>query len=107
MIRRQLLAIGLLAAATTLAYGREAREGGKTNPETGKSCVEFFASEPIDLGRVRMYFRNTCGSPFEIQIMAERTRKASIEAGTAQKPAKAYVTCRSDDQCETADWKYE
>jgi hypothetical protein len=104
LIKRPLIAIGLLAATTTIAG---AEETGKTDPETGKSCVSFLSSEPTDLGLLRMHFRNTCDSPFEIQIIGEKTRKGSIPAGTAKKPAKAVVTCRSGDGCETAKWKYE
>lgn len=105
MIKRQLLAIGLLAAAATLVQGAE--EAGKTDPESGKQCVAYFSSEQTDLGRVRMHFRNICDSPFQIQIMSEKVRKGTIEAGTSKKPGKGHVTCRSDDECETAKWTYE
>ena len=105
MIKKQLIAIGLLVAATTLAHAEEA---GKTDPESGKNCVSYFSAEPVDPGLVRMHFRNICDTPFQIAITAgEKTRKGSIKAGAPKKPAKAYVTCRSDDKCETAEWKYE
>jgi hypothetical protein len=110
VIKRKLLAIGLLAAMGTLVHAEEADQAGmagKTDPESGKSCVAFFSSESIDLGRVRMHFRNICDSPFQIQIMTEKLRKGTIEAGTTRKPGKGYVTCRADDQCETAKWTYE
>jgi hypothetical protein len=100
----QLIAIGLLAASATLAT---AEESSKTDPGSGKSCVEYIAAESTNVGLVRMHYRNICATPFDIRIMAEKPRKASIKAGTPEKPAKAYVTCRSDDHCETAEWKIE
>lgn len=99
------LAISLLAATATLAH---AEDTGKKDPKTGKACVSFVSSELSDQGLVRMNFRNTCDSPFRIQIQATAAnRQKSIEAGTPEKPAKAYVSCKPDDRCETAKWQYE
>jgi hypothetical protein len=102
---KKILALALLAATTTLVH---AEDTGKKDPKTGKACVAFISSELSDQGLVRMNFRNTCDSPFKIQIQATgATRQKSIEAGTPDKPAKAYVTCKSGDRCESAKWQYE
>jgi hypothetical protein len=99
-------AMAAVATAGGLAQAEEA--AGPTHPESGKSCVAYFSAERTDTGRVRMHFRNICNQPFQIRIpVGEKARKGSIEAGTPDKPAKAYVTCRSDDGCETADWTFE
>jgi hypothetical protein len=105
MFKRQFVAIALLGAVATFAHGSDA---AKTDPKTGKSCVTFMSAEPVDNALLRMHFRNTCDSPFEIRIPAgQNTRKKSIEAGSSEKPTKAFVTCRSSDGCETAKWIYE
>lgn len=105
MINKQITAIALLVAAAGLAHAQDAP---KTDPGSGKNCVSFFSSESPTPGLIRMNFRNICDSQFQIEIMAaEKTRKGTINAGTPEKPAKAYVTCRSDDGCEAAEWKYE
>jgi hypothetical protein len=99
-------ALAVVAATGDPAQAEEA--AGATDPESGKSCVAWFSSEHTDTGLVRMHFRNICSQPFEIRIpVGEKTRKGRIEAGTPEKPAKAHVICRSDDGCETADWKFE
>jgi hypothetical protein len=101
----QTLAIGLLAAAASLAHAGEA---AKTEPKTGKNCVTFMSTELTATGLVRMNYRNICASPFEIQIQAgENVRKKGIEAGSPEKPTRGYVTCKSDDRCEVAKWDYE
>ena len=105
MLKKWTFAIALLAATTTLAHAEDA---GKKDPKTGKSCVAFFSSELAENGRLRMNFRNTCDTPFEIRIPVGRNiRKNSIEAGTPEKPAKAYVVCSPNDGCESAKWVYE
>jgi hypothetical protein len=104
MFKKQIIAIALLGATVTLAHAQDAT---KKDPKSGKNCVTLFSSEPTENGLVRMNFRNTCDSPFQVQIEArERTRQASITAGTPEAPAKAYVTCKADDVCEAAKWKY-
>jgi hypothetical protein len=99
------MAIALLAASATLVH---AEDNGKKDPKTGKACVAFVSSELSDRGLVRMNFRNTCDSPFRIQIQATgATRQKTIEAGTPDKPAKAYVSCKPGENCESAKWQYE
>ena len=103
MINRSIVAV-LSVFGITLSHAQDA---AKTNPETGKNCVTLLSSEITAAGLVRVYFRNTCGSPFQIQIEAnQRTREAAITAGTTKAPSKAYVTCRAQDGCEGAKWKY-
>jgi hypothetical protein len=102
---KKILAIALLAATTALAH---ADDTGKKDPKTGKACVAFMSSELSQQGLVRMNFRNICDSPFTIQIQATgATRQKAIEAGTPEKPAKAYVSCRPGDNCESSKWQYE
>lgn len=106
MLKKQVLAIVLLAASTTVTHAAD--DAAKKDPKTGKSCVSFFSSEPGDNGLLRMHFRNTCSTPFQIRIpVGENTRKKAIEAGSPETPAKAFVTCKSEDRCETAKWLYE
>jgi hypothetical protein len=109
MIKRQLIAIALLATLGSLALAKEAgKEAGKTDPESGKSCVTFLAAERTTNGLVKMYYRNICATPFEIQIMTEdATRTGTIKAGTPKKPAKTSIICKSADECDRSDWKYE
>jgi hypothetical protein len=105
MFRKQIIATALLGTIAAFAHGSEAP---KKDPKTGKNCVTFMSSEAVDNALVRMNFRNTCDSPFEIRIpVGQNTRKKSIEAGSSEKPTKAFVTCRSSDACETAKWLYE
>ncbi|HEX2616169.1 MAG TPA: hypothetical protein VHL57_01440 [Flavobacteriales bacterium] len=102
---KTILAFALLATTTTLVH---AEDTGRKDPKTGKACVAFISSELSDQGLVRMNFRNTCDSPFRIQIQATGvTRQKSIDAGTPDKPAKTYVSCKPGDQCESAKWLYE
>jgi hypothetical protein len=104
MFKRSLITIALLGAATSFVHAEDATQ---KDPKTGKSCVTMFSSEPTSTGLTRINFRNTCGSPFRVEIDAlERTRSGSIEAGTPEKPAKAAVTCRAEDRCEASKWKF-
>jgi hypothetical protein len=105
MIKRPLVGIALLAAAVGLAMGEEA---GKTDPDSGKSCVSLLAAERTQTGLMLMHYRNICDSEFGIQIKTEKvTRKGTIKAGTAKKPGKAIITCKSSDECDRSEWKYE
>src|SRR5262245_53994736 len=104
MFKKSFIAIALLGAAATAVHADDAVQ---KDPKTGKSCVTMVSSELTNTGMTRVNFRNTCGSPFRVEIDAtERTRTGSIEAGTAEKPSKAFVTCKADDRCETAKWKF-
>jgi hypothetical protein len=104
MFRRTLVAIALLGAIATAVH---ADDTARKDPKTGKSCVTMFSSEQTNTGQTRINFRNTCDSPFRVEIAApERTRSGSIEAGTPDKPAKASVTCKADERCEAAKWTY-
>jgi len=104
MVRKSLIAIALLGAATTVVHAEEAT---RKDPKTGKSCVTMFSSEQTDTGLTRVNFRNTCDSPFRVEIDAtERTRSGSIDAGTPEKPSKASVTCKADERCEAAKWTF-
>ena len=101
----QIIAMALLATAATLAHASEA---AKKDPVTGKNCVIFMSSEGTNTGMVRMNYRNTCGSPFQIRVQSrERTREGAIEAGSPDKPSRAQITCKSDEGCEVAKWRYE
>jgi hypothetical protein len=101
-------AIGLLTTAAVLAVTSAYAQEGTKDPKSGKSCVTFMSSELTPQGQVRMNYRNTCANAFQIQVHAgENIRKKSIEAGSPEKPSKAYVTCKSDDRCEVAKWKFE
>jgi hypothetical protein len=105
MLKRSLITIALFGATISLAHAEDA---GRKDPKTGKNCVTQLSSETTDTGLLRMYFRNTCDSKFQVQIMAStRTRAGSIDPGTPEKPSKGYVTCKTDDQCEVAKWKYD
>jgi hypothetical protein len=102
--QRQVLAITVL---TTVAILGKAEEAAK-DPKSGKSCVTFMSSEVTISGQTRMNYRNTCASPFQIRIQAAgNTREKGIEPGSPEKPSKAYVTCKADDRCEVAKWRYE
>ena len=102
---KKIAATTLLAVATAVAH---AANGPMTDPASGKACVSFFSSQPTTPGLLVMNYRNICASPFEIHIKTgERTRRGTIKAGTPEKPAKGTVTCRADDQCETAEWEFE
>jgi hypothetical protein len=101
---KKIAAITLLGVATGLA---QAQDAPMTDPASGKSCVSFFSSEQADLGLVVMHYRNICNSSFEIRISGAKTRRGTIKAGAPDKPSKGTVTCRADDKCETADWKFE
>jgi hypothetical protein len=101
-------ATGLLATAAVLAVTTAYAQEGAKDPKTGKGCVTFMSSEMTPQGQVRMNYRNTCANAFQIQVQAgENIRNKSIEAGSPEKPSKAYVTCKSDDRCEVAKWKFE
>ena len=106
MLNRQIIAIALLGATTTFIHA----ENAATDPQSGKKCVTFMASETTPTGQTRMAFRNTCASPFRVEVqvpVGNRTRETSIDAGTADKPSKAYVNCKADERCEAAKWSYE
>jgi len=103
--KRLLIAIGVLAAATTLAHGEEA---ARTDPESGKSCVTFLSAGRTDTGMVHMNFRNICNRAFEIRILTgDKPRKGNIKAGTPKKPSSSHVTCRSEDRCDAVEWEFE
>ncbi len=106
MFKKQIIAMALLGATTTFAHAQDAA----TDPQSGKKCVTFMASELTPTGQMRMQFRNICASPFQVQVqvpVGSRTRTTNIEAGTADKPSKAYVNCKPDERCEAAKWSYE
>jgi hypothetical protein len=103
MFSKQIIAIALLGATTSFAHAQD-----QTEPATGKKCVTFMASELTPTGQIRMQFRNICGNPFHVQVQAtNRVRGTDIEAGSVDKPAKAYVNCKTDERCEAAKWSYE
>ncbi len=106
MFKRKIIAIGLLGALTALAHGQDA---AKKDPKTGKNCVSYVSSELSENGvRLRLNFRNTCATAFEIRIpVGAKTRKKTIEAAEVDKPTKAYVTCLPNEGCESAKWVYE
>ncbi len=104
MFSKKIIAIALLGATASFAY---AQDSAQTDPQTGKKCVTFMSSELTPTGQIRMQFRNICANPFHVQVQAaSRTRATDIEAGTADKPAKAYVNCKTDERCEAAKWTY-
>jgi hypothetical protein len=104
-MRKQILAIALLAATAVLAHAGEA---AKKDPKTGKSCVTFMSSEGTNTGMVRLNYRNICPSAFQISIQSsEARREGAIEAGSPEKPSKTYITCKSDERCEVAKWGYQ
>lgn len=108
MLVKHRFAVGMLATAAVLAVTTAYAQDGAKDPKSGKSCVTFMSSEMTPQGQVRMNYRNTCANAFQIQVQAgENIRKKSIEAGSPEKPSKAFVTCKSDDRCEVAKWKYE
>lgn len=103
MFSKQIIAIALLGATASFAHAQE-----QTEPESGKKCVTFMSSELTPTGQIRMQFRNICGNPFHVQVQAtSRMRSTDIEAGSVEKPAKAYVNCKTDDRCEAAKWSYQ
>ena len=105
MLSKQIAILAALALTAGLVH---AEDTAKTDPKTGKACVTYMSSESTQAGLVQVNFRNTCDSPFRIQIMgAQRTRAGSIESGTPGSPAKGQVICRPDDRCETAKWQYQ
>jgi hypothetical protein len=102
---RQIFATAMLGAAAVLTHAEEA---AKKEPKSGKDCVTFMSSELTNTGQTRMNYRNICTSPFQIRIQtAENLREKAIEPGSPEKPAKAFVTCKADDRCEVAKWRYE
>ena len=108
MLIKHTLVIGMLATAAVFAAAPAQAQEGAKDAKSGKNCVIFMSSELTPQGQVRMNYRNICPNAFQIQIDAgENIRKKSIEAGSPEKPSKGYVTCKSDDRCEVAKWKYE
>lgn len=104
MLKKSLLAIALLGATANLVHAQDAV---RKDPKTGKSCVTLLSSELTNTGLMRLNFRNTCDSPFRVEVnTVERTRAGTIEAGTPEKPAKASVTCKTDERCEGAKWTF-
>lgn len=100
----RIFAIAVLAATSVLAHAEEAAK----EPKSGKNCVTFMSSEPTNTGQTRMNYRNICASSFQIRVQAgDNLREKSIEPGSPEKPSKAYVTCKADDRCEVAKWRYE
>jgi hypothetical protein len=106
---RHTLAAGVLATACLFGLSpAHAADSAKKDPQTGKNCVRFIAAETTNVGQTRMIYRNTCSNAFEIRIQAgKKVRQGSIEAGSAEKPSTAYITCRPDDRCDSAKWVYE
>jgi hypothetical protein len=105
MNKRQMIAVAVLCAATPLAFAASNKE---KNLETGKDCVSYFSAQTTRTGLVQMNFRNTCDSPFTIQVHGvEHTRESEIKAGTPEEPAKGQVLCSQDDDCVTAKWDYK
>jgi hypothetical protein len=103
MFSKKIIAIALLGATASFAHAQ-----GETEPQTGKKCVTFMASELTPTGQIRMQFRNICANPFHVQVeVKDRTRGTNIEAGSVDKPSKAYVNCKTDERCEAAKWSYE
>jgi hypothetical protein len=108
MLVKHTFAIGMLATSAVFALSPAHAQEGAKDPKSGKSCVTYMSSELTAQGQVRMNYRNTCANAFQIQIQAgDNIRKKSIEAGSPEKPSRAYVTCKSDDRCEVAKWKFE
>jgi hypothetical protein len=103
MFKKQIIAIALLGAIASFAHAEDQKD-----PQTGKKCVTFMSSELTPTGQIRMQFRNICANPFHVEVQAQsRVRATDIEAGSADKPAKAYVNCKTDERCEAAKWTYE
>lgn len=106
MFKRQFIAIAMLGAVASLAHAQDA---GQTDPQSGKKCVTFMSSDLTPTGQVRMQFRNVCANPFHVEVqtsLSNRIRTTNIDAGSADKPAKAYVNCKTDERCEAAKWTY-
>lgn len=102
--QRQVISTVLLAAAAVVVYAQDA---SKKDPKTGKDCVTLMSSQLTDTGQTRVYFRNICPTAFQIQIpVGSKVREKSIDPGTLEKPANAYVTCTADDRCTSAKWQY-
>lgn len=108
MNRTSLIAIALLGAAATAVHAADnAGDTTRKDPKTGKDCVTLLSSEATTTGRTLINFRNTCDSPFRVEIdVPEHTRAGTIAPGTPEKPAKASVTCRAEDRCEAAKWTF-
>jgi hypothetical protein len=107
MNRIPLIAIAMLGAAAAVHAADNVQDTARKDPKTGKNCVTLLSSESTPTGRTLVNFRNTCDSPFRVEIdVPERTRTGTIEAGTPEKPAKASVSCRADDRCEAAKWSF-
>jgi hypothetical protein len=108
MFVKHTFAIGLLGTAAVFATPPVQAQEGAKDATSGKKCVIFMSSEMTPQGQMRMNYRNICPNTFQIQVEAGETiRKKSIEAGSPEKPSRAYVTCKPDDRCEVAKWKYE
>ncbi len=102
--KRQALATILLATAAVLAH---AQEDAKKEPKTGTNYVPFLSSAMPARGQVRMIFRNICASAFQIRVEARgNIRESGIEAGSPEKPSRAFVLCKTDERCEVAKWQY-
>lgn len=108
MLMKHTLATGLMVAAAGLACAPVHAAEAAKDPKTGKNCVTFMSSELDHIGQTRMNYRNVCASSFEIRILArDNVRRKTIEAGSAEKPSKIYITCKPDDRCEAVKWEYE
>jgi hypothetical protein len=105
MNNRRIVAVALLAASAAMAYGANTAKKDSTNE---KDCVSYFSSETTDTGLVRLNFRNSCDSPFRIEVFGlDHTRHNSIKPGSPEDPSQGYVLCTQDDECETAKWDYK
>jgi hypothetical protein len=99
--------IFVIAALAVTAVAAQAQEAAK-EPKSGKNCVTFMSSELTSTGQTRMNYRNICGNPFQIRVeLRDNVREKGIEPGSPEKPSKAFVTCKPEDRCEVAKWKYE
>src|SRR5689334_12707351 len=98
MFTKKSIALGLLTTVAVLSQTPAIAQDAAKDPKTGKNCVSFISSELTNTGQTRMNYRNTCATAFQIQIQAgDNVRQKGIEAGTPEKPAKAYVTCKPDE----------
>ena len=103
----RIIAIALLTTASG-AFAQNSSTSQK-EPTTGKSCVTYMSSEYTQTGLMQVNFHNICGQSFEItvQLPESRTKSKAIEAGTVKSPARASITCKQEDHCDTAKWQYE
>ena len=102
--QKQVLVMAVLATFAALGYAGEAAK----EPKSGKKCVTFMSSEVTNTGQTRMNYRNVCANSFQIRVqVGDNMREKGIEPGSPEKPSKAYITCKPEDRCEGAKWRYE